>query len=59
MKKVALAILVLVSLAVAERAAYVCKVAHLGTNVVAIVCTNGADPTGSKAGDALIISCGK
>lgn len=37
----------------------VCKVTHLGSNDVGITCTNGADPTGRKYGDVLIISCGK
>jgi hypothetical protein len=35
------------------------KVSRLSLTDVGISCTNGADPTGLKAGDTLIISCGK
>lgn len=42
-----------------QREKYNIKAAHLGPNAVAIVCLNGADPTGIKQGDVLIISCGK
>ena len=37
----------------------ICKATHLGPMAVAITCLNGADPTGNKMGDTLIISCGK
>jgi len=36
----------------------ICHVTHLGATDVGITCTNGADPTGHKYGDVLIISCG-
>jgi len=36
----------------------VCKSTRLGPMAVAITCLNGADPTGRKYGDTLIISCG-
>jgi hypothetical protein len=42
-----------------ERAKSICKTSHIGINAVAISCTNGADPTGNKFGNVLIISCGK
>lgn len=58
MKRIILAVIVLSALVMAE-SKYICKVAHLGTNTVAITCTNGADPTGRKEGDILLISCGK
>ena len=35
------------------------KVTKLGLSEVGISCTNGADPTGQKIGDTLIISCGQ
>ncbi len=34
-------------------------VTHLTPNEVGIVCNNGGDPTGTKTGDVLIISCGR
>ena len=34
------------------------KVFHFSANEVGITCQNGADPTGRKVGDILIISCG-
>lgn len=36
-----------------------CKVSRLNPLEVAISCLNGADPTGYKAGNSLIISCGQ
>lgn len=33
------------------------KVSKLGPDAVAIVCLNGADPTGRIAGGVLIVSC--
>ena len=41
-----------------ERAKNVYKTTHLSTTQVGISCQNGADPTGRKIGDLLIISCG-
>ena len=40
------------------RAKYICKVSHLSVTSVGISCLNGADPTGQKLGDVLVISCG-
>lgn len=34
-------------------------VSHIGANTVGVTCANGADPTGTKTGDVLLISCGK
>jgi hypothetical protein len=34
------------------------KVTKLSLTEVSISCTNGADPTGKKLGDILVISCG-
>jgi hypothetical protein len=58
-KRITIAILLLVSVAVAARREYTIKSSHLGLNAVAITCENGGDPTGKKYGDVLIISCGK
>ena len=52
-------ILGLASAALAARQEYIIKSTRLGVSAVAITCTNGADPTGTKNGDVLIISCGK
>jgi hypothetical protein len=35
------------------------KTTHLSATQVGITCLNGADPTGTKLGDLLVISCGK
>lgn len=51
--------LLLVGVATAARREYVIKSAHLGLNSLAVSCENGADPTGQKYGEVLIISCGK
>jgi hypothetical protein len=34
------------------------KVTRLSPNDVGVACLNGADPTGHKVGDVLILSCG-
>lgn len=34
------------------------KITHLGITDAGIVCLNGADPTGNKYGNVLIVSCG-
>jgi hypothetical protein len=41
------------------RAKYIYKLFRLNPAEVGIVCQNGADPTGTKVGDMVIISCGK
>lgn len=61
---VCLLVLVIVSLVPSgalqsDKPKNVCKAVHLGPMSVAITCLNGADPTGNKYGDTLIISCGK
>ena len=43
----------------AERAQSIIHVSHIGTSTVGITCANGADPTGIKSGEVLLISCGK
>jgi hypothetical protein len=35
------------------------KVFHLSPSEIGISCQNGADPSGRKVGDLVIISCGK
>lgn len=35
------------------------KVTRLSANEVGVSCTNGADPSGSKVGDTVILSCGE
>jgi len=37
---------------------YVLASKSLSTRSVAVSCNNGGDPTGTKLGDTLIISCG-
>jgi hypothetical protein len=61
MKKVLFAvctIALLVSVAAADKPKNVYKTFHFTTTEVGITCLNGADPTGRKMGDILIISCG-
>jgi len=38
---------------------YIYKLSRLSESEVGISCQNGGDPTGTKVGDTLIISCGK
>jgi hypothetical protein len=38
---------------------YVLASKRLSSTEVAVSCANGADPTGQKIGNTLIISCGK
>lgn len=60
--KLAIAVFILTAsagLLAGERAKSVIHVSHLTTNEVGITCANGADPTGIKTGDVLVISCGK
>lgn len=60
MRNTIIALLVLVSCAFAtERMQTLYKLTHLSPTEVGIFCTNGADPTGNKVGNTLIISCGK
>lgn len=35
------------------------KITRLSSTEVGISCTNGADPTGRKVGETVIMSCGK
>lgn len=59
MRKTAIAVLILCAVAVAERAQSFIKVSHMSPNAVGISCLNNADPTGTKVGNVVIISCGK
>ena len=59
MRKLLFAVVFVGSLAAQRAEKYICKSTHLGVNAVAITCLNGADPTGTKVGNTLIISCGK
>lgn len=47
------------ALAQEPRAKSLYKIARLSYTEVGITCLNGADPTGIKVGETLIISCGK
>ena len=38
---------------------YVLNYKRLSTREIGISCGNGGDPTGTKIGDTLVISCGK
>lgn len=38
---------------------YNIKISHLDVNTISIVCLNGADPTGTKYGSLLLMSCGE
>ena len=56
--------LVLLTLAVAsvcwgESKKYILNYKRLSTTEVGVSCENGADPTGKKFGNTLIISCGQ
>lgn len=51
-------VLMLCTLAGAVQAKYVLNYKRLNTGTVAISCANGADPTGTKVGETVIISCG-
>jgi hypothetical protein len=51
-------ILVLAGMALADKPKSIYKVFRFTPNEVGISCQNGADPTGRKVGDILIISCG-
>lgn len=54
------AVLILCGLALAaDRAKSIIKVSHMSATEVGITCLNGADPTGVKVGDTVIMSCGK
>ncbi len=38
---------------------YIANTKRLSSTEIAISCANGGDPTGTKIGNTLIISCGK
>lgn len=52
-------ILLCVLCTAADRPKPIYKVTRLSITEVGISCLNGADPTGSKHGDMVIMSCGK
>lgn len=51
---------IVLALALAAGAASknICQVKRLSTNEVGISCANGADPTGVKIGETVVMSCG-
>ncbi len=58
--KLAIAVLLLTAtLAASEHVKSIIHVSHLTPTEVGITCANGADPTGIKTGDVLVISCGR
>jgi hypothetical protein len=54
-----LTIMLGISLAILWSASHVYRVSYLNKSEIGIVCRNGADPTGTKQGEMVIISCGK
>lgn len=58
-KGIFLLVIGLSAMAFATRIEYNYKVSRLSTKEVGISCLNGGDPTGTKLGETLIISCGK
>jgi hypothetical protein len=58
MKTVALLIMVC-GAAMAAESKFILATKRINSSDVAITCNNGGDPTGTKIGDTLIISCGK
>lgn len=58
MKTIA-AILILAAFALGTESKWVLNYKRLSTREIGISCNNGGDPTGTKVGDTLIISCGK
>jgi hypothetical protein len=64
MKAIKLAVVTMVvtmvgSLGASDRPRSIIHVSHLTTTEIGVTCVNGADPTGSKIDDVLIISCRK
>lgn len=60
MRKTLAAVLILTGCAIAsEKMVTVYKLTKMSPTEVGIYCQNGADPTGKKIGEVLIISCGK
>jgi hypothetical protein len=58
MRNVVIAVLLLTTLAfAAERGKALYRVTRLSPTQVGISCVNGADPTGRKVGDIVIMSC--
>jgi hypothetical protein len=47
------------ALAAGSSTHYILNTKRLSTSEIALTCLNGADPTGTKIGDTVIISCGK
>ena len=53
-----IAVVLLALAALADAAAtYNCRVTRLDSNHIAVVCDDGADPTGYKQGNAVVMSC--
>lgn len=59
MRYVIASVLLLGSLTATDKPKSVIHVSHLNLMTVGISCLNGADPTGEKVGDVVIMSCGK
>jgi hypothetical protein len=55
--KIAIAALLLMGFAHGAAKDYVLTTKRIGDYTVAIGCKNGADPTGNKYGEILLISC--
>jgi hypothetical protein len=54
-----LVILFAVAVFAGEKPKNVYKLFHFSPTEIGITCQNGADPTGRKVGELVIISCGK
>ncbi len=54
-----LVVTLLLTAALAAEQKYVLNAKRLSSTEFALVCNNGGDPTGTKIGNTLIISCGK
>ena len=59
MIKTIIIILLLTTMTMATARDYVLKTKRLSDYSVGLICSNGSDPTGTKVGDMVIISCGK
>ena len=58
-KYLVLALLTVSTAYAAERVATVYKISRMSSTEVGISCNNGADPTGTKVGNTVVMSCGK
>ena len=59
MKRIIVAGLILTGICFAvEPSKFIIRVARVSSTEAAISCNNGAEPTGTKVGNTVIISCG-